>query len=561
MGTVFKKTTTRKLPAGAVVVTKGGVRVARWTVRGKVRTAPLTSGTDGTDRIRTKAATYTAKYRDHTGKVVERPTGCRDEQAARQVLAKWERKVELIRSGVITPEEDAASRHHTAPVEIHFAAFEVRQQARGVADKYQHNTMQALRRVANDCKFRTLADLRCEPFEKWLTVRAAETMSARTRNAYREAWVVFGNWCVESGRLTANPLLNLPKANVHADRRRQRRALTEDELRRLLEVARTRPLHARLAVNRGKRKGEPGAKLTPEFRARLERDGRERALIWKTLVTTGLRKNELASITVGRLRLADPPHIELRAADEKNRKGALLPLRADVADDLRQWVCEKLNLAQAEARDHGKPIPKTRPGDTPLFAVPVHLARALKADLKAAGIPHTDDRGFVVDAHALRGTFATLLAKGGTNPRIVQELMRHSDPRLTANVYTTLRLTDTRGALDSLPALALTDSVAPPVAPTRCNAGHSGSSAGTVTRPGESEDDVIGTAKNPKKGNKNGPLTTAVISGTLTQKLTEEVAAVGFEAIPTGTVSFRNGTGQIGKKLDDVRVAANQFGN
>jgi integrase len=529
MGAVFKKTTTRPVPAGAEIITKNGVRLARWRVRGKTRTAPLTTGNDGQDRIAVESPYYVAKYRDGTGAVCVVSTGCRDEQAARKVLADLERKAELIRSGVITQDEEATGRHASTPLDSHFAAFEVRQQARGVADKYQHNTMQALRRVAADCKFQTLADLRCEPFEKWLTLRTAETMSARTRNAYRKAWVVFGNWCVESGRLTANPFLKLPKANVNADRRRQRRALTEDELQKLLAVAHTRPMNARLTVNRGNRKGEPGAKLTPEFRERLEREGRERALIWKTLVTTGLRKNELASLTVGQLRLADSPHIELRAADEKNRKGAFLPLRADVADDLRDWLQEKLELAQAEACDNGVTIPTTLPGDTPLFAVPVHLARALKADLKAAGIPHTDDRGFVVDAHALRGTFATLLAKGGTNPRIVQELMRHSDPRLTANVYTTLRLTDTRGALDSLPALTLTDSVAPPVAPTPGNPGHFRSSGGTMGQPGEDAGGGKKTAEKPGNVNEKGPLTTSVISGPRSANVTQQVAAVGFE--------------------------------
>jgi len=345
MGAVFKKMTTRPVPAGAEIITKNGVRLARCRFRGKSRTAPLTTGNDGQDRIAVESPYFVAKYRDGTGKVCVVSTGCRDEQAARKVLADLERKAELIRSGVITQDEEATGRHSSTPLDTHFSAFEVRQQARGVADKYQHNTMQALRRVASDCKFQTLTDLRCEPFEKWLTLRTAETMSARTRNAYREAWVVFGNWCVESGRLTANPFLKLPKANVNTDRRRQRRALTEDELQKLLAVARTRPLNARLTVNRGERKGEPGAKLTPEFRERLEREGRERALIWKTLVTTGLRKAELASLSVGQLRLADSPHIELRAADEKNRKGAFLPLRADVADDLREWIREKLELA------------------------------------------------------------------------------------------------------------------------------------------------------------------------------------------------------------------------
>lgn len=75
MGTVFKKTTTRPVPDGAEIVVKDGKRVARWRVRGKLRSAPLTTGADGQPRIATRAATYTAKYRDHTGAVVEQATG------------------------------------------------------------------------------------------------------------------------------------------------------------------------------------------------------------------------------------------------------------------------------------------------------------------------------------------------------------------------------------------------------------------------------------------------------------------------------------------------------
>ena len=66
--------------------------------------------------------------------------------------------------------------------------------------------------------------------------------------------------------------------------------------------------------------------LRQETRRRLEWLGRERELIYKTLVLTGLRKGELASLTVGQLVLdADPPFLVLDAADEKNRKARRFP--------------------------------------------------------------------------------------------------------------------------------------------------------------------------------------------------------------------------------------------
>jgi integrase len=69
---------------------------------------------------------------------------------------------------------------------------------------------------------------------------------------------------------------------------------------------------------------------------RFDAVGRERALIDKTLVLTGLRKNELATLTVAQLRLDRPTaYLELDAADEKNREGNDVIVRADLASDLR----------------------------------------------------------------------------------------------------------------------------------------------------------------------------------------------------------------------------------
>ena len=62
-------------------------------------------------------------------------------------------------------------------------------------------------------------------------------MGARTRNTYRAAAVAFCNWCVETGRLLVNPFARVAKADEDVDPRRQRRALTEAELIKLLDVA------------------------------------------------------------------------------------------------------------------------------------------------------------------------------------------------------------------------------------------------------------------------------------------------------------------------------------
>ena len=65
MGTVYKETFTKPLPAGAKIIVRKGQRLAEWKdAKGKTRTAPLTAAGD---RIAVEAGTYTAKYRDGSG--------------------------------------------------------------------------------------------------------------------------------------------------------------------------------------------------------------------------------------------------------------------------------------------------------------------------------------------------------------------------------------------------------------------------------------------------------------------------------------------------------------
>ncbi len=350
MGTVYKATFTKPLPAGAKIIVRKGQRFAEWKpAKGKTRTAPLTAAGD---RITVEAGTYTAKYRDGSGIVCKVATGCRDESAARSVLGDLERRAEKVKGGILTGAEADAIDHQQTPLAAHFAAYLMKLEAEGTSPAHRANVRRALKRLAADCRFNRLPDLSRESLEKWLVSQEKDGMGPRTRNTYRAAAVAFCNWCKEVGRLIVNPFAKVPKADENIDPRRQRRALTEDELRRLLDVARRRPLVDRITVYKGPRKGEQYAKLRPEVQRRLERLGQERELIYKTPVLTGLRKGELASLTVGQLVFdADPPFLVLDAADEKNREGNSIPLRGDLAVDLRQWLADKATALQDAHRN------------------------------------------------------------------------------------------------------------------------------------------------------------------------------------------------------------------
>ena len=203
-------------------------------------------------------------------------------------------------------------------------------------------------------------------------------------------------------------------------------------------------------IRRGPRKGELDATVKPEVAERLTELGHERALTYKTLALTGLRKAELASISIGQAELdGQMPFLVLDAGDEKNGQGSDIPIRSDLAADLQQWIEHKRARFCGPDEDFNR---------KPLFVIPSSINRYFDRDLAAAGIAKKDDRGRVLDLHALRTTFGTMLSKGGVGPRTAQAAMRHSDIRLTMGVYTDPKLLDIHGAMDALPDLSLSGS-------------------------------------------------------------------------------------------------------
>jgi len=483
VGMIYRKQYTMPLPIGAEIVERDGQRIARWRLRnGQLRSAEVVDSANGKLRVRGQSKFHMARYRDARGDVVEVSTNCKDAVAARAVLAKLERQAELIRAGVLSDEEVTVAEHASQPLSKNLDDYERHLRAKSCNPRRVSMVRRRLERLVKECRFTSLTKMSPGPVEQWLVEQADLDLSAATRNSYRESAVCFGNWCRRTGRLTCNPFEDVPRADAHADRKHQRRALTEEELLRLLEVARLRPLaeHGRAIIKTDSRNKSPRSRATwrrelltyddlevavdraretlrdnPALITKLERTGRERALIYKTLALTGLRKGELASITVAQLEFDGPvAYIVLCAADEKNRKGSNIPVGSDLASELSSWMSDRLDELQYLARCERQPVPARLPPATPLFDMPSGLTRIFNRDLVVANIPKRDERNRVIDVHALRVSFGTHLCAAGVPLRTVQAAMRHSKPELTANIYTDPKLLDVAGALEALPSLS-----------------------------------------------------------------------------------------------------------
>ncbi|MEI7836405.1 MAG: site-specific integrase [Planctomycetota bacterium] len=470
MATIYRKTHTKPLPKGAKISTRNDQTVARWTDgRGRTQTAQVS--VDG-KRIVLESGVWHARYRAADGTERRESTGCRDEQMARQYLASLLVQIEKVRSGVLTPEESQTARHSEKPVAAHFAEYAEYLKAktvrgRRVSADHRYNVAKQLAHIARECGFKRIGDINRQRMIRWMNTQADENrIGGRTVNTYRAAVVAFCHWAVANNRLTNNPLEGLAKAD-ESNIRRQRRALTIEEVIALLEASRARPLRDALMIRRGDMKGELAAAVTDAERLYLERIGRERAMIYKVLIYTGLRKGELGSLTVGAVHLdVERGYLELAAKSSKSGKAAQICLRKDLAEDLAEHLADKLHeYCRRTLVDGRSEIPAALPPGMKLFDMPGDFIRVFDRDLVAAGlarqvqdpktgrmrIDKTDSQGRTLDIHCLRHTFATLLSKANVSPRMAQELLRHSDIRLTMNTYTHLQLIDTAKAVEALP--------------------------------------------------------------------------------------------------------------
>jgi len=131
-----------------------------------------------------------------------------------------------------------------------------------------------------------------------------------------------------------------------------------------------------------------------------------------------------------------------RCKTEASRKP--IPLDAELAEVLLNW---KLQAPYAQPGDWVFASPHKK-GKQPYW--PGSLFRAhLKPALEAAEIPGN------VGWHTLRHTFGTLMKANGEDIKTIQELLRHSNYKVTADTYTQAVTSTKRAAQSKLVKMIL----------------------------------------------------------------------------------------------------------
>ncbi len=318
-----------------------------------------------------------------------------DKRVAQQRLDELVEREERLRAGILAPlaQTEAAK----ASLADHLSAFIAYQKTRNISKGYTSKIDQRVTRLIAECGWKRVCDVTAESFIAW---RHAQTLTPKTLNDYQHAIYAVLEWLKKTGRIEVNPIENVGRVDGVGKRSFERRAFTDDEAGRLL------------AVNEARRP------------------------IYLLALHTGLRLGELRA---------------LRWHDVDIER-AIIRLRAEATKAKRADVLPITPTAQAILRE----LRSIRPDAARVFPKGVPSHHTVHADLLAAGIARTDDRGRKVDFHALRTTFITNLARAGVPQRQAMALARHTDPRLTANIYTDQDALPLAEAVAKLPSYGVT---------------------------------------------------------------------------------------------------------
>jgi integrase len=354
---------------------------------------------------------YIIMYVDESGRR-RKKTGTTDKGVTQRIANDLENNVALRIQGLIDPAAERFADSARKPIDQHVDDFVASMEARARDAKHIRTTRTYVERILAQAKAEHVSDLSPATVTLALGAIGHELgLSARAVNAHSTAVKAFMRWAWKDGRIRAYELGNIGRRNELADRRYVRRPMSDTELRTLIATAR----------------------IAPEWRGI---SGNDRSWFYVLGAVTGFRRSEIGELRPEDFDLERPmPVVCLDGSRTKNGKNCEQPLPRSLAVELQPWLASKT------------------PG-IPVLELPEKTALMLHADLRLCGIEPVDAQGRVVDTHSLRHGYGTALARAGVPIKVAQTLLRHSDPKLTMNVYAHLTAFDLHGAIaDALPDL------------------------------------------------------------------------------------------------------------
>jgi integrase len=402
-------------------------------------------------RVKAKSKKWWGRFRDSAGQEKRVPLAV-DRAAAQSMLNDWVRRVEREKVGLIEPTDEQGKR----PLAQHVADYRQYLKSKANEARYIAMAVGRVEALLAGCRFRYIRQIRPTTVANWLRQqRETDQFGVATSNDYLVAIKAFCNWLVRDGRLGNNPLRHLQRLNAETDVRRQRRVLAPDELERLITAA------------------ERSDRMLGRMR------GHDRAMVYRVAAFTGLRAQELASLTARSFDLqADPPTVCVDACYSKHRRTDVLPLADCLVERLRVYLAQR-----ATDTDLGE---RLWPGKWYRKAGEIlgeDLAAARKAWLDESSNPQEcqegkqsdyleseDELGHVVDFHSLRHGFITYLVTANVPPKVAQMLTRHSTISLTMDRYTHLGIVDLVAGLKRLPVMPGGNGAGAGVYPSDANA-------------------------------------------------------------------------------------------
>ncbi len=284
-------------------------------------------------------------------------------------------------------------------------------------------------------------DLRLDGVLVYRQRRVKQGKAARTCNLEVGGFRSMLAWATKVGIIPRNPIANLqPLPAGKAHETMPRRAFTGEEIERFLEASLTmdRDGERHLDARPGQRQRFHGATHRPRV---------PQTALWRTFLYTGARWGELVATTWADID-EHARTLTFRAKTTKGKRQRIIPLVDVVVADLA-------SLREVHRRLRGR---EPEPGE-PIFLAPAgksimgNETRArwrFRQVLKRAGIERVDAHGRRATIHGLRHSFCSMLARAGVGLVQAQQLMGHSDPRLTSAIYTHLGVEDLRGAVERL---------------------------------------------------------------------------------------------------------------